>query len=84
MTIDKLERQTSSELNELDKKLDSKLNNIEEEIAKIKVSQAVLSNDIFWIKWLLGSLLSFKFRFNFTFCLCHFSCLIFLRNTEST
>ena len=48
-----------NKLEKLEQKIDTKLDAIGKEITDIKVSQAALSNDNTWIKWLFGGLLSF-------------------------
>ncbi len=46
-------------LEKIEAKFDDKLTELNKEITQIKVSQAGLSNDNSWIKWLFGGLLSF-------------------------
>ena len=46
-------------LDKLEAKFDDKLTELNKEITQVKVSQAALSNDNSWIKWLFGGLLSF-------------------------
>lgn len=46
-------------LDKIEAKFDDKLTELNKEITQIKISQAALSNDNSWIKWLFGGLLSF-------------------------
>lgn len=45
-------------LDKIEAKFDDKLTELNKKITQIKVSQAALSNDNSWIKWLFGGLLS--------------------------